>query len=188
MVDVAVAAVLVSGVAVVTSGVVSLVVPLITTKRAASLARETRVQQRLADSYLDVLKIVEREGLWLRAQFYNWEAASKEDDYDPIPRMKVPPPELSDQATVSALLATFGSQQVRDRYEAWRSSVQKLQDANANLNWNMQEVGDPDAQPSAEDLLPMQIAQEAQVKARQALAQAVAFELGHRPSASSPER
>lgn len=180
MVDVAVVAVVVSGIAVVTSGVVSLCVPLITTRRAASLARETRVQQRLADSYLDILKIVEREGLWLRAQLHNWEAASKEDQYDPIPRMRVPPPELTDQATVSALLATFGSGRVREHYEAWRLTVVPVRDADADLRWNMQESGDPNAEPSDEDLSRLQVAHRAQVTARQALAEAVAGELGHR--------
>lgn len=182
MVDAAVAAVVVAGVSVVTSGGVALTVAVLTSKRATNLARENRLQQRLADSYVDVLRIVEREGLWLRAQLHNWEAATREDEYDPIPRMLVPSPALPDQATVAALLAAFGSDVVRAKYDDWRSTVDQQVNAHEVVSWNVGESGDPDAVPSDADLLLLQEAHMAQVTARQALADTIAAELGHRPS------
>lgn len=180
MTDVAVASVAVAGLAVVTSGVVSLLVPWLTSRRAAELARENRTQQRLADSYLDMLRIVEREGLALRAQVYNLDAAAREDKYDPIPRMHVPAPEVTDQATIAAILAAFGSTLVRDRYDAWRTTVLDQETVLDVLRWNWQEAGDPMAPPTQEELAPLREAHDQQVRARAALADAVAGELGHR--------
>jgi hypothetical protein len=83
---------------------------------------------------------------------------------------------------VSALLATFGSTAVRGQYEAWRVAAASVHDADAALRWNMQESGDPNARPSDADLLPLQVAQRAQMTTRQALADAVAGELVIAPS------
>ena len=46
----------------ITSGVVGTTVPIWNAWQNAKLARETRTHQRLAESYLEVLRIVEREG------------------------------------------------------------------------------------------------------------------------------
>lgn len=40
---------------------------------------EERTQQRLADSYLEVLRIVEREGQWVEASITNWKLAVEEE-------------------------------------------------------------------------------------------------------------
>jgi hypothetical protein len=45
----------------------------------ADLTRETRVQQRLGESYVEVLRIVEREGQWVEASITNWKLAVEEE-------------------------------------------------------------------------------------------------------------
>ncbi len=42
---------------------------------------DERAQQRLADSYLEVLRIVEREGQWIETSITNWETAAVEADW-----------------------------------------------------------------------------------------------------------
>lgn len=174
------AALAVSALAVVTSAGVALFAPKFAADRAAELARENRVQQRLADAYLDVLRLTEREGLWLNALVSNWVASAIESEYDPIPRLRAPSPELADQATVGALLAAFGSREVMEAHAQWRSKVGPIIDADETLRWNLQEGGDPEARPSAEDLQPLSRAHKEELLTRKSLAEAVAAELGHR--------
>lgn len=59
---------------VITSGVLESITSSIavwSARQNAKLARETCTQQRLADSYLEVLRIVEREGQWVEASITN---------------------------------------------------------------------------------------------------------------------
>lgn len=71
---VALASVITSGVAVITTSSVAIW----SARQSAKLARETRTQQRLAESYLEVLHLVEREGQWVQADITNWEIAARE--------------------------------------------------------------------------------------------------------------
>ncbi|MGH3800195.1 MAG: hypothetical protein ACRDTD_08715 [Pseudonocardiaceae bacterium] len=43
------------------------------------------MQQRLAESYLEVLCLVEREGQWVEASIRNWEIAAEEAKAVPNP-------------------------------------------------------------------------------------------------------
>jgi hypothetical protein len=68
---------------VITSGVLDVTTPSIavwTTRRNVGIARENRVQQRLADGYLKVLSLAEQEAWWLDAS--DWLAAHDTDDND----------------------------------------------------------------------------------------------------------
>jgi hypothetical protein len=169
----------IAGVSVVSSAVVAVVTPRYAAQRAAELARENRVQQRLAEAYLDVLRIAEREGLWWNAEAYNLWAHAVEDDDDPIPRRRPSPPELADQATVAALLAAFASSTVRARYSDWRQAVETLSDAHRAIIWNLHQ--DYPRSPTVEDLAPMrEVAGPQEEAARERLAEAIAAELGHR--------
>jgi hypothetical protein len=67
---------------VITSGVLGITTSSIavwSARHNANLARETRTQQRLADSYLEVLRIVEREGQWVEASITNLKLTVEEE-------------------------------------------------------------------------------------------------------------
>jgi hypothetical protein len=81
---VALAGVFIAGVSVLTSGVVTVKVSTDNAKRTAELARESRIQQRLEEAYVDVLRIVEREGLWTRAEITNLVIFAEDRDWDPL--------------------------------------------------------------------------------------------------------
>ncbi|MGQ0719129.1 MAG: hypothetical protein ACT4NP_17790 [Pseudonocardiales bacterium] len=97
---------------------------------------EERTQQRLADSYLEVLRIVEREGQWIEARITNLNIAAEEADLEPNPEarnwlprrklVKVPEPAVTDQATIAAHLAAFGPDNVRTLHQSWRSAIVKI--------------------------------------------------------------
>lgn len=171
--------------AIVVSGLVSVLVPRISGNLAKDLARENRIQQRLADAYVDVLQIVEREGLWLQAAVTNLKN-SVWDEYEQIPRLRAPEPTLADQATAAALLAAFGSNDVRENYDEWRSAMSAALQEREGVYWNLQESGDPDARPSEQDLRELaEIRYPREQAARSRLADAIARELGHRPTSTN---
>ncbi|MGH3936453.1 MAG: hypothetical protein ACRDS1_15990 [Pseudonocardiaceae bacterium] len=177
---------------VITSGVLGIATSSIaiwSARQNAKLARETRTQQRLADSYLEVLRIVEREGLWIEASVANWKIAAEEAEVEPIPearnwlpgfkRVKVPEPAVTDRATTAAHLAAFGSDNVRRLYQAWRSTVTAIDTEEDALHWDAdQNYPYP---PSLDNLKRLLNALQPNERgARQALAGAIAKELGHR--------
>jgi hypothetical protein len=70
---------------VITSGVLGVTISSIavwSARQNAKLARETRMQQRLADSYLEVLRLVEREAQWFEASTKNFEIYAVNYDYE----------------------------------------------------------------------------------------------------------
>ncbi len=155
-------------------------------RESARLARETRVHQRLAESYLEVLRIVEREGQWIEATIKNWETAADEADWGVSPedrglglweRVKVPEPAVTDRAVIAAQLAAFGSEHVRGFYIAWQSTIQKIEIQARGLKALARECYRP-LPPDVKDMLGELRPQE--LDARQALAGAIAEELGHR--------
>lgn len=155
--------------------------------QSAKLARETRGQQRLAESYLEVLRIVEREGQWVEASIRNWEIAAEEAKavVDPdarghvagFERVKVPEPAVTDQATITAHLAAFGSDDVRRLYRAWRSTIAEIVKDDAVLK-----VIADDSYPDGPSLHHVKHLREElhpnELRARQALPDAIAEELG----------
>jgi hypothetical protein len=157
---------------------------------SAKLARETRVQQRLGESYLEVLRIVEREAQCVAASITNWKLAVEEEAEFGIDavidghvtgfeRVKVPEPAVTDRATIAALLAAFGSPNVRELYEAWRSTIAAIDTEEEVLRWDCQQ--NPPWGPGIGGLKKLlDELQPTEVAARQALADAIAEELGHR--------
>jgi hypothetical protein len=173
---VALASVITSGVAVIaTSGVA-----VWTVQQSAKLARKTRVEQRLADSYLEVLRLVEREGQWVEARITNQEiAAAEAENFDSYPsRVKMSEPDVTDRATIAAHLAAFGSDNVRRLYPAWRSTITAIENEETTLSWGA--IEDSEA-PSFDDLKRLRdVLYPTERAARQAMADAIAEELGHR--------
>ncbi|MGH4012203.1 MAG: hypothetical protein ACRDTH_29260 [Pseudonocardiaceae bacterium] len=160
-------------------------------RESAKLARETRVQQRLAESYLEVLRIVEREAQWFEARITNLKIAVVEADLEPNPeartflarrkRMKMPDePAVTDRAIVAAHLAAFGSDNVRRLHLAWRSAIAEIGLDLAVLDTIADDYQEGQEHPVRylSDLIEKLHPNE--LSARQALADAIAEELGHR--------
>ena len=151
-----------------------------TARQSARLAREQRVQQRSADGYLQVLQLAEQEAQWLDACVHNFGLDEQDLHYGAVERIDVPKPVVSDRATASVVLAAFGSARVRARHVAWRSAADSFGELvnyiiiDFNLNGPPYTVSDKDMKTLTENLQPKERA------ARQALAEAVASELGHR--------
>lgn len=178
---------------VITSGVLGITTSSIaiwSARQNAKLARETRTQQRLADSYLEVLRIVEREGQWVEASITNWKLAVEEEAAFGITavmdghvtgfeRVRVPEPAITDRATIAAHLAAFGSANVGRLYQAWRSTVTAIDTEEDALRWNVEQNYPPG--PSLDELKRLlDVLHPDERAARQALADAIAEELGHR--------
>jgi hypothetical protein len=178
---------------VITSGVLGITTSSIavwSARHNANLARETRTQQRLADSYLEVLRIVEREGQWVEASITNLKLTVEEaqflpphpepwDYVDGFKRVKVPEePAITDRAIIAAHLATFGSPNVRRLYQAWRFTITEI-DIEEDLVRDSFEVN-PGEAPDLIVLKNLKVLQPKELAARQALADAIAEELGHR--------
>ena len=149
-------------------------------KRAAKTAREEREQKRLAEAYLKVLGYVEAEAHWLNTCVYNFGLDRELVDYGAIAPRSVTRPDASDRVTTAAMIAAFGSRAVRSAYERWRAAADDFDTrveqifVGANLN------GDLDVSKETMTELQEQF-QSKERAARQALAEAVAAELGHRP-------
>ncbi len=177
---------------VITSGVLGITTSSIavwSARHNATLARDTRVKQRLAESYLEVLRIVEREGQWVEASVTNWKLAVEEEAAFGIDavmaghvtgfgRVGAPGPAATDRATIAAHLAAFGSDNVREFYRTWRSTITEIgteEDVVREICDNNYPEGPGHA--GMKNLLALH---EKEGAARQALADAVAKELGHR--------
>lgn len=80
-------------------------------------AREAREQQRLENAYLELLKITERVGDWAQMLMPMLQTG-------PLPETSFP--SLDVQAASAALLAAFGSEEVRRRTETWKAVVKQM--------------------------------------------------------------
>ncbi|HET9258459.1 MAG TPA: hypothetical protein VFO16_25135 [Pseudonocardiaceae bacterium] len=143
-----------------------------------------RAQQRLADSYLEVLHLVEREGQWIEARITNFKlAVADQDDNSPysvadLQWVRMPPePAATDPATIAAHLA-FGSPNVRRLYEDWQSTLTKIDIEEDGIRLDFDDIRGKG--PSLDALKELEVLQPKERDARQALADAIAEELGHR--------
>ncbi len=158
---------------------------------------DERTQQRGADSYLEVLRIVEREGQRVQASITTWRTLDEELPPEPEPpsrgeveqageQMRARMREsAADQVTIAAQLGVFGTVNARKLYDRWRSVITEIENEEEELHWRCGEYwpgGRADTPPGA--LKPMLAGLEAlqpkEDAARQALANAMAEELGHR--------
>lgn len=171
--------------AVITSGVVGLSgagAALWSTHRTAQTAREGRVQQRLAESYLEVLRLVELEAQWAKARVTNLKIAAEEDYPGIENRVRVPEqPAVDSRAVIAAHLAAFGSAQVGTLYRAWRERMTAVDDEHSNLDFYWREcigVGGAIEIDKLKRMLDELLPEEA--TARKLMAEAMAKDLGHR--------
>ncbi|MGB8997336.1 MAG: hypothetical protein WCC65_18780 [Pseudonocardiaceae bacterium] len=177
----------------ITSGVVAITTTGWNVRRTARLARETR----LAESYLEVLRIVEREAQRVETSITGWKTLAEDPyAYGPEPEPRTPSrreqeqflrgraESAADQVTIAAHLAAFGSDSVGKLYLAWRFVITAIENETDELNDRCQEAwpgGRSDIPPG--ELKPLLELEELQPKedaARHALEDAIAAELGHR--------
>lgn len=145
--------------------------------KTAKTAREGRIEQRRADAYLQVLTIVEREGHWTEAWLANFGDLPERDDEYAEALVSPPAPEVADRAKASALLAAYGSSEVRDRHAAWRTATNLItHEIRSHLHWLSfdRDYGVDEESLKRQEQLPKEQA------ARRDLAEAIASELGHR--------
>ena len=137
-----------------------------------------------------MLRIVEREGQWVEARITNLKLTIEEAEVNPphtapwdyvagFKRVKVPEePAVTDRSIIAAHLAAFGSPNVRRLCQAWQSTVTEI-DAEENLVRDSFDVN-PGEAPGLGVLKNLKVLQPKERAARQALADAIAEELGHR--------
>jgi hypothetical protein len=155
---------------------------------------EERTQQRLADSYLEVLHIVEREGQWIADSIRKWKIAAKPDEFVvDLDRVMMPRPAITDQAVINAHLAACGSDNVRRLYKVWRDVTDQIGDQLTELtaidDWldDIQRKENPGVPRSGsfvhdadDQFVQLKALHPDERAARLALADAIAGELGHR--------
>ena len=113
------------------------------------------------------------------AMIRNWMIAVQRDEFVPEERVKVPEPAVTDRATIAAHLAAFGSGNVHKLYQAWRTAITAIEIEEAALEWKTSD--NYPGPPRLRDLKHLQeVLRPDELAARQALADAIAEELGHR--------
>lgn len=152
-----------------------------TARQNFNLAREQRIQQRCADGYLQVLRLAEQEAQWLDGCVHNLCLDPQGLWYGAVERIEVPKSAVTDRATAAALMAAFGSMTVRACHAAWREAADALSERVTNIciginlaGTQHEKVPDKEMEFLTDELQPKERA------TRQALAEAVAAELGHR--------
>jgi len=144
-------------------------------KHERQLAGEARVQQRLAEAYVELLELVHAVGQW-------------SDLVRPIigPGPEPPPlPSLPQQARVQALIDAYASDAVKGLMKSWQDVVTKVRVADMTIGFASQRDGvrSPAAAEQRQQLeekgwQELMALRPAEHAARQALADQVAAELG----------
>jgi len=166
---------------VITSGVLGITtssVAIWTVRQNAKLARENRTYQRLAESYLEVLRSVEREAQRFEEQvsITNSEiAAEYGDDSDRF--VKTRESVAIEQSTVAAHLA-IGSKNVHKLHVAWQRAIADVWHELAAIN-AIRDDSTP-GPPVCRLKRLRDVLEPKEGAARQALADAIAEELGQR--------
>ncbi len=79
--------------------------------------------KRRAEAYVEVLRIVETRGLVVQDQIWNY-ADTQDPRWDiQVPRRKIITPSRTDRAEARALLAAYGTREVREVFETWLQIV-----------------------------------------------------------------
>ena len=171
-------------VTVITTGILGLAtagIAIWTTRTTAKNARLQREQQRSADAYLQVLQLAELEAQWVDSLLHNLHLDWDEVRWGVTEVLRVPEPAVTDRASASALLAAFGSAGVRAQHAGWRAAADQYREFVTGLLLSLQADGDPDGEPSREQLEIMKgTLQPAERAQRTRLAELIASELGHR--------
>lgn len=138
-----------------------------------SAALEDRHQQRLADTYVELLTLAESVGHWASA------VRPMLDTGSPPP----PLPPLAEQARVEARVRAFGSEAVLHAQQAWRMSVQKIIKVDEDLRYHetITTKGHKSSIDDARLLADLPDLRERELQARKEMSDLVACELKARP-------
>jgi hypothetical protein len=136
---------------------------------AGATAKEARVQQRLENAYIELLDMTERAGQWVQTVY---------PMINTMPPQSDPPlPTLAEQAHTEAVVRAFGSNEVRAHTETWRDLVRQVILTVEQVKW---EEGQPTQHSQPSPRLTLEQLRGEERTAREALADQVAVELGHR--------
>jgi hypothetical protein len=145
----------------------------------AKTARRGRSEQRAADAYLAVLRLVEQEAEWLGLQVYHHAYDRETLAFMGVSALsEVPRPVAGDRATAAAYLAAYGSSAVRAKHSSWREAADAV---GCGMQKIVNAVDTPEDRPEPEEVFnELKEVIDAEKAARQALEDAVASELRHR--------
>jgi hypothetical protein len=141
---------------------------------AGATTKEARVQQRLENAYIELLDMTERAGQWVQTVY---------PMINTMPPQSDPPlPTLAEQAHTEAVVRAFGSNDVRAHMETWRDLVRQVISTVEQVKW---EEGQPTQRSQPSPRLTLGQLRGEERTAREALADQVAVELGHRHQMTS---
>jgi hypothetical protein len=89
-------------------------------------AREAREQERLESAYLELLKMAEQAGVWAQMVYPVFQSGQPPN---------TPLPSLDVQADAAALVAAFGTDEIREKTQAWQSVVKEMIAAAEQVAW-----------------------------------------------------
>jgi hypothetical protein len=103
-------------------GIAGIAITIWQTVKGSSDALVQRRSERTTDAYLELLRIVERRGLWLHDRTSNLYYADEIRE-GISSRMKLEPPQRAEFAHAEALVAAFASSTVSACFSSWRAAV-----------------------------------------------------------------
>ncbi len=186
--QVALAAVIVAAL----SGLGGILVAVWTTRRNELMTRETlasnervthdnRVEDKRADAYVELLRLIEREAMALASTMEQLEHRTEPDYGQPSPRRIDRPPPY-DRASLSALVAAFASPAVRQLIGQWSEVVASFDREHGRLQFEWEQSGDPQEPLDWTSLEGLRDVIRSEAVARQAIRERVVSELDSRPS------
>lgn len=137
---------------------------------------EERTQNRLGDTYVELLTMAEEVGQW---------ASTVRPIMDTNPPQPVPPlPDLRQQARVGALVGAFGSDRIRDLMDEWMTVVKKMISTHEliDVEASDRQTGRPTTRQGPSLYGVIQDLRPKEREARAELTDCIARELGHRQS------
>lgn len=144
------------------------------------LASENRIEDKRTDAYLELLRLIEREGLAVESTMTRLDALTEPDYGQAKPRTTDRPP-LSERAAINALLVAFGSQALKLRVESWADSVRQFDEEYDRLAFDwMQNMGDPNEPIETGSLDGLRAVLLAEQQERRAVGRQIVEELGPR--------
>lgn len=146
------------------------------TKQAARVTRQGRVDERRIDACVEVLRLVEHKTFWFERRVARAEFVG--DPYEQPPPLPASP-EIGDQVVVETLLVAFGSPQLREACIGWTSAVAEMDSQLEVAAWNFeQDYHGPETSTSATDLAELAEKLNALIAERRTVELAIAEEIG----------
>lgn len=133
--------------AVASSFFLGLLLPVLNIVSERAKVRRERAQRR-AESYIELLRLVERRGLVVQDQAFNFTDAS----WDGIAPLKVRSrridlPPRSDRAEARALAAAYGTPAIRRDLAQWIATVEAWEAKVVNWEWDFEAMGPKERKP-----------------------------------------